>query len=322
MFETGVNWSTIADMPLRGAVYVNGTISPAERAVVPVYDHGFLYGEGVYETLRTYNKVPFLYDRHARRLRASAERLRLAVPFDDESLAAWIGDTVAAAGELREAYIRVLLTRGVGELTYDLNATPAPSLVIIVKPLEEVPARVEQEGIRLSLVPILRNHPGSVNPIIKSNNLLNNAIAMQQANQRSGEEALMCNYRGELAECSQSNFFLVRDGAVLTPKSEAGLLEGITRAFLFEIGREAGVDVREATLYPTDLDTAQEAFISSTTRELSPVVRIDDRVIGAGKPGAITLQLLKAYRRHAWESTKQASGMSGQASGKSTILSS
>ena len=291
-------------MALRGAVYVNGTIAPAERAVVPVYDHGFLYGEGVYETLRTYNKVPFLYERHTRRLRQSAERLRLQVPFDDDSLAAWIRDTMAAAGELNEAYIRVLLTRGIGELTYDLNATPAPSLIVIVKPLDDVPLRVEQEGIRLSLVPILRNHPGSVNPIIKSNNLLNNAIAMQQANHSGAEEALMCNYRGELSECSQSNFFLVRDGVVLTPKSEAGLLEGITRAFMFEIGREAGLDVRDATLYPVELDAADEAFITSTTRELSPVVRIDDRVIGTGKPGPITLQLLTAYRKRAWESTK------------------
>ena len=300
-------------MPLRGAVYVNGTIAPAERAVVPVYDHGFLYGEGVYETLRTYNKIPFLYDRHTRRLRQSAERLHLHVPFDDDSLAAWIGDTVAAAGELSEAYIRVLLTRGVGELTYDLNATPTPSLVIIVKPLDEVVLRVEAEGIVLSVVPILRNHPGSVNPIIKSNNLLNNAIAMQQANRRGAEEALMCNYRGELSECSQSNFFLVRDGVVLTPKSEAGLLEGITRAFIFDLGREAGLDVRDATLYPTDLETADEAFITSTTRELSPVVRIDDRVIGTGKPGPITIQLLKAYRKHAWEST--ATGVRGQGAG-------
>src|SRR5215208_2486323 len=213
---------------MRGAVYVNGKIAPADQAVVPVYDHGFVYGEGVYETLRTYNRVPFLYDRHTRRLRASAERLNLLVPFDDDTLAAWVDDTLKAAGELREAYIRILLTRGVGELSYDLHATPAPSLVIIVKPLEEVPARVDQEGIAISLVPILRNHPGSVNPIIKSNNLLNNAMAMQQANQRGGEEALMCNYRGELSECAQSNFFLVRDGQVLTPPTGAGLLEGIT----------------------------------------------------------------------------------------------
>jgi len=299
-------------MPLRGAVYVNGTITPAEHAVVPVYDHGFLYGEGVYETLRTYNRVPFLYDRHVRRLRASAERLLLLVPFDDETLAGWTHDTLAAAGELDEAYIRILLTRGVGELTYDIGATPAPSLVIIVKPLEAVPLRVEQEGITISLVPVLRNHPGSVNPIIKSNNLLNNAIAMQQANQRGAEEALMCNYRGELSECAQSNFFMVRDGVVLTPPSDAGLLEGITRGFLFDLAREAGIDAREQTLRPDDLETADEAFITGTTRELSPVVRVDERVIGNGKPGPVTLDLLARYRRYAWKSTARAGAVLGR----------
>ena len=286
MCRTAVNWSTILRMPLRGAVYVNGTITPAHQAVIPVFDHGFLYGEGIYETLRTYNKVPFLYDRHMRRFRASAERLDLLVPFDDETLAAWVDDTLAAAGDLREAYIRILLTRGVGELSYDLGATPAPSLVIIVKPLDEVPARVDENGIVISLVPILRNHPGSVNPIIKSNNLLNNAMAMQRANRHGAEEALMCNYRGELAECAQTNFFLVRGGRLLTPPSTAGLLEGITRGFLFDLARDAGIEAREEVLRPDDLDTADEAFITGTTRELSPVVRIDERVIGSGKPGA------------------------------------
>ena len=291
-------------MPLRGAVYVNGTITPAHQAVIPVYDHGFLYGEGIYETLRTYNRVPFLFDRHTVRLRASAERLDLQVPFDDSTLAARVDETLAAAGELREAYIRILVTRGVGELTYDLGATPAPSLVIIVKALEEVPERVEHEGITLSLVPILRNHPESVNPIIKSNNLLNNAMAMQQANRQGAEEALMCNYRGELSECSQSNFFLVRGGRVLTPPSAAGLLEGITRGFLFDLARGAGIDAREEVLRPEDLDTADEAFITGTTRELSPVVRIDNRVIASGKPGPITLDLLRRYRKYAWETTR------------------
>ena len=293
-------------MPIRGAVYVNGTIVPARDAVIPVYDHGFLYGEGVYETLRTYNRVPFLYDRHVRRLRASAQRVHLEVPFDDGALAQRIEDTVAAAGDLREAYIRVLLTRGVGELTYDLGATPAPSLVIIVKPLEEPPARVAEQGIRISLVPMLRNHPGSVNPVIKSNNLLNNALAMQEANKRSGEEGLMCNYRGELSECSQANFFMVRAGAALTPPSAAGLLEGITRAYLFEVGREAGIEVREETLFPKDLETADEAFITSTTREISPVVQIDDQIIGTGKPGPVTRRLLDGYRARAIETTKGA----------------
>jgi branched-chain amino acid aminotransferase len=294
---------------VKGAVYVNGTIASADTAVIPVYDHGFLYGEGVYETLRTYNRVPFLYDRHVRRLRASADHLHLRVPFDDATLAQHIAGTVAAAfGESdrngAEAYIRVLLTRGVGELTYDIDATPDPSLVIIVKPLEEPPARVFEAGIKLSLVSILRNHPGSVNPIIKSNNLLNNALAMQEAHRHGAEEALMCNYRGELSECSQSNFFLVRNGVALTPASEAGLLEGVTRAFLFEVGREAGVEVRDETLYPKDLDTADEAFITSTTRELSPVCRIDDRIIGSGRPGPVFKALLAGYRKRAQELTR------------------
>jgi branched-chain amino acid aminotransferase len=315
---------------MRGAVYVNGKIAPADQAVVPVYDHGFVYGEGVYETLRTYNKVPFLFDRHVRRLRQSAQHLDLAVPFDDRTLLGWVQDTMAAAGigsrsersgasgphvasELGgvqgsppfndEAYIRILLTRGVGELTYDIKATPTPSLVIIVKPNEEQPARIFTDGIKICLVDILRNHPRSVNPVIKSNNLLNNALAMQAAYRRGGEEALMCNYRGELSECSQSNFFLVRGGAVLTPKSAAGLLEGITRAFLFEVGRGVGVEVRDETLYPRDLEHIDEAFITSTTREMSPVTRIDDRVIGAGKPGPITMKLLEGYQHKARELT-------------------
>lgn len=294
---------------MAATVFVNGQITGEREAVVSVFDHGFLYGEGVYETLRTYNRVPFLFDRHVRRLRASADHLQLRVPFDDKGLARSIGDTISAAfgrDSTGEAYVRVLLTRGVGELTYDIKATPDPSLVIIVKPLEEPPARVFDTGITISLVPILRNHPGSVNPIIKSNNLLNNALAMQEAHRRGGEEALMCNYRGELSECSQSNFFLVRKGVALTPASEAGLLEGVTRAFLFEVGREVGVEVRGETLYPTDLDTADEVFITSTTRELSPVVRIDDRVIGNGRPGPVFKALLAGYRKRAQELTRAA----------------
>ncbi|MBA2303396.1 MAG: aminotransferase class IV [Acidobacteria bacterium] len=293
-------------MGLRGAVYVNGTIRPAAEAVVPVYDHGFLYGEGVYETLRTYNRVPFLYDRHITRLRASAERLHLGVSFSDSDLATWIDDTVAAAGEMREAYIRILFTRGVGELNYDPRSTPNPTTVIIVKPLEEPAARVFDDGINICLVPILRNHPGSVNPLIKANNLLNNALAMQEANRRGGEEGLMCNYRGELSECSQANFFMVRDGVVLTPQSEAGLLEGITRAFLFEIGQDASIEVREAVLHPKDLETANEAFITSTTRELSPVTKIDGTPVGTGTVGEITRRMLDGYRRRAQELTSAA----------------
>src|SRR5437588_4028760 len=250
---------------MRGAVYVNGKIAPAGEAVVPVYDHGFIYGEGIYETIRTYNRVPFLYDRHIKRLRNSARYLDLPVPFDDATLLGWIQQTMEAGlqgspGAGGEAYVRVLLTRGVGELTYDPKATPVPTLVIIVKPSEQPPARVFDEGIKISLVKILRNHPGSVNPLIKSNNLLNNALAMQEAYRRGGEEALMCNYCGELSECAQSNLFIVRRGVAVTPKSKSGLLEGVTRAFIFEVGKDVGVDVRDEILYPKDLETADEVF--------------------------------------------------------------
>ena len=292
---------------MRGAVFVNGTITPPDRAVIPVYDHGFMYGEGVYEVLRTYNGAPFLYDRHITRLRNSARHLQLDVPFDDRQLEAWVASTAAAAHLDGDTYIRILLTRGVGELTYDVRATPAPSVVIVVKPQEPPPARYREEGIALALVPILRNHPGSVNPIIKSNNLLNNALAMQEAHRRGAEEALMCNYRGEVSECSQSNIFLVKDGVAWTPKTQAGLLEGITRAFLFEVGRQAGIDVRDATLMPADFDAADEVFITSTTREVTPVVRIDDRRVGNGRPGRVTLALWDAYHQRALEMTAAAS---------------
>jgi branched-chain amino acid aminotransferase len=302
---------------MRGAVYVNGQIAPADQAVVPVYDHGFVYGEGVYETLRTYNRVPFLYDRHMRRLRQSAERLLLDVPFDDGTLLQWIDQTIAAAGDLDdEAYIRVLLTRGVGDLTYDPKSTPRPTIVIIVKPLEAPTARAAADGIRISLVDMLRNHPKSVNPIIKSNNLLNNALAMQAAYRAGAEEALMCNYRGELTECSQANFFIVRGGAALTPQSAAGLLEGVTRAFIFELGRELGIEVREEALLPADLDSADEMFLTSTTRELTPVVKVDDRVVGSGRPGPVTKRLLALYQRKAQDLTRPLIGVRRVAVGR------
>jgi branched-chain amino acid aminotransferase len=287
-------------------VNVNGRITDARDAVIPVFDHGFLYGEGVYETLRTYNRVPFLFDRHMRRLEASAARLVLDVPYSGAQMLDRIADTVAAAGRLDEAYIRILLTRGVGELSYDPKVCPVPSVVIIVKPHEPPAPRVFERGIRISLVSILRNHPGSVSPQIKSNNLLNNALAMQEAYRKGAEEGLMCNYRGELSECSQANFFLVKDGAALTPPIEAGLLEGVTRGFIFELGAGIGVPVRDAVLRPEDLRSADEAFITSTTREVNPVVQVDDRAVGNGSPGPITRKLLDAFRRRANELTQGA----------------
>ena len=281
---------------MSATVYVNGTISDAAQAVVPVFDHGFLYGEGVYETLRTYKRLPFLFERHVRRLRQSAALMTLSVPFHDAELRGAIERTMAAHAGLDEAYIRILLTRGVGELTYNPAACPTPTLVIIVKPFPAPPDWTFSKGIRVALVSVRRNHPQALNPMIKSNNLLNNALAMQEALRRHADEALMCNQAGELVECSQSNIFIVREGAVLTPPLAAGLLPGITREFVLELSDELGIPAREGTITPQDLDTAEEAFITGTTREVTPVVAVDEKTIGTGAPGPITQRLLEQFR--------------------------
>ena len=288
-------------MPTMAAtVNVNGRISSERDAVISVFDHGFLYGEGIYETLRTYNGRPFLYDRHVRRLRNSAAMMALDIPFTDDQLAVQIRDTTADTKlDGAEAYIRVLVTRGVGELTYDIKATPTPSVVIIVKPLVEPSRETYEQGVRVALVDVVRNHPASVNPMIKSNNLLNQALAGQEAIRRGAFEGVMRNYRGDLTECTTANLFVVKNGVALTPPLDSGLLPGITREFLFEVGRDVGVPVREQVLRDDDLFSADEAFLTSTTREAVPIVRVDDRTIGSGKPGPVTQTLLKGFRDRA-----------------------
>lgn len=289
-------------------VNVNGHITDDRHAVVSVFDHGFLYGEGVYETLRTYDQRPFLLDRHLRRLRNSAGMMALEVPFTDEELesrisatlrlgAARLAQSEPASSADTEWYIRVLLTRGVGELTYDLTATPVPTVVIIVKPHVDPPAELYENGVRTILSSIVRNHPGTVSPMIKSNNLMNNALAMQEGFRRGAFEVIMRNYRGELTECSMSNLFVVANGAALTPPLSAGLLPGITREFVFEIGQSVGVPVREATLGDEDLFRADEAFLTGTTREIIPIVAVDERKIGGGTPGPITRALHAEFRK-------------------------
>ncbi len=299
---------------MAATINVNGRVFDQAHAVISVFDHGFLYGEGVYETLRTYNGQPFLFARHMRRLRTSANMLALGVPLSDAEIEARFRETMRTAGlgegPDREAYLRILVTRGIGELTYDPAATPTPSIVVIVKPNVNPPAEVFERGVRVALVPIVRNHPGSVNPLIKSNNLLNNALAMQEAFRRGGYEGVMRNYKGELAECTQSNLFIVKNGAALTPPIDAGLLPGITREFLFEVGADAGIPVREAVLHDDDLFGADEAFLTSTTREAVPIVRVDDRTIGSGTPGPVTRALLEGFRRKAQALTRQQAGVS------------
>jgi branched-chain amino acid aminotransferase len=249
-------------------------------------------------------------DRHFRRLRTSARMIALDLPMDDAALERAVRDTVAAwvAGPGQghagpELYIRLLLTRGLGDMTYNPAGSPAPTLVIIVKPLTPPPAAIYEAGVKVSLVSVVRNHPGSVNPLIKSNCLLNNALAMQEALRHGAFEAILRNYRGELAECSQSNVFVIKDGTILTPRLNAGLLAGITREFILEVADEAGVPARHAVLRDDDLFGADEAFLTSTTREVVPIVDVDGRPIADGRPGPLTKRLLEVYRERAGRTT-------------------
>lgn len=282
------------------AVNVNGTISDAEHATVSALDRGFLFGEGVYETMRTYNRQPFLLDRHLNRLRASAGHLSLVVPLDDTAYAERIAETVAAVSDQEtELYIRLLVTRGVGDLTYNPDSCPSPTAVIIVRTYAGASADLDEKGITVVRSTIVRNHPASLNPIIKSNNLLNNALAMQEAIKAGADEALMCNYRGEIAECAQSNIFIVRDGVALTPRLDTGLLEGVTRNFVFEVGKAAGITVRESVIHPDDLAAADEVFITGTTREVLAVTTLDTTPVRDGRPGPITKALSQKFREMA-----------------------
>jgi branched-chain amino acid aminotransferase len=238
--------------------------------------------------------------------------IALAVPLTDEQLDARCRETTRVAGlgdpPLGDAYVRMLVTRGVGELSYDPAGCPTPSIIVIVKPHVAPPPQVYERGVKVALVPIVRNHPGTVSPLIKSNNLLNNALAMQEAFRRGAFEGVMRNYRGELAECTQSNLFIVKKGAAMTPPLDAGLLPGITREFVLELGAETGIPVGEAVLHDADLFGADEAFLTSSTRELVPIVQVDDRAVGSGLPGPVTRALLEKFRLRAEELTKTVAG--------------
>ena len=276
-------------------VNVDGRLAGERDAVVSVFDHGFLFGEGVYEVLRTYRQRPFLFEPHMRRLRASADRIALPIPTSDAEIAERIRATIAAAQLPGEAYIRLLVTRGVGEIGYDPATCPSPTIVVIVKPHTELAPEAYSRGVTVALVSVRRNHPETVNPLIKSNNLLNNALAMQEAYRRGAAEALMKNTRDEICECAMSNIFVVTGGTLRTPPTTAGLLAGVTRAFVLELAAKTGIRALEETLRDADVMAADEVFFTSTTREIVPVVRVDEHVVGSGRPGPVTLRLRAAF---------------------------
>ncbi|MCL4820510.1 MAG: aminotransferase class IV [Vicinamibacteria bacterium] len=277
---------------------VDGLITPAHEARVSVLDNGFTFGDAVYETLRTYSGRPFALARHLRRLRASAGRLGIAIPLADAELATRL-DALLARAENAESYIRFVVSRGVGDISYHFDKVQGPTVVMVVKPYVFPPAAWRTEGVRVSLVDVRRNHPDALDPAIKSCNLLNNILAMRAAQAAGAMEAILLNASGEIAEGAGSNVFVVRGGEVLTPPLAAGILAGITREVLLELAPGCGVAIRETPLREGDLLGADEAFLTSTLKELAPITRVDDRAIGSGRPGPLTLRLLDAFQRHA-----------------------
>jgi branched-chain amino acid aminotransferase len=277
---------------------VNGTVVPAEQARVSVLDNGFTFGDAVYETLRTYAGRPFHLDRHLERLRASADRLGFAPPFGDDVFARRLDELLARAGN-DESYIRIILSRGEGDISYRFERVKGPTLVMVVKPFEPPPERDYAEGIPVVIASVRRNHPRALDPAIKSNNLLNNILAVREGQSRGATETILLNDGGEVAEGASSNVFVVKRGRVSTPPLAAGILSGITRRLVLDLCREAGIPASEETLRVADLLGADEVFITSTTKEAAPVTAIDGQPVGSGKPGPVHKRILQAYRDYA-----------------------
>jgi branched-chain amino acid aminotransferase len=277
-------------------INLNGTLLPRSEAKISIFDHGFLYGDSIYETLRTYGGKPFLLNLHLARLEESGKAIRLQLPLSLQQLGQEINRTLEVE-HYPESYVRIMITRGEGDLGYDLRLCGRPNFLIFVGPLPPAPVEIYEKGVTLSLVSVRRNLPAAINPAVKSGNLLNQALAWMEAQDASAYEALMLNYKEELAECTMSNIFFVTDRIVHTPSVECGILPGLTRRWVLEVARTQGMTVREGAFSKRDLFSADEAFLTVTSREIIPVVCCNQHVIGTGIPGPVTRRLHEGYRQ-------------------------
>ena len=277
-------------------VWLNGNLVDREDAKISVFDHGLLYGDGVFEGIRSYGGKVFRLKEHIRRLFDSANGIRLAVPLSADQLAKAITDTLQANG-LADAYIRVVVTRGAGTLGLDPNRCREPTVFIITDKIELYPRELYENGLEIITAATMRNHPNAVNPRIKSLNYLNNILAKIEAIDAGTLEAVMLNHQGFVAECTGDNLFIVRGGLLFTPPMGAGILEGITRDEILAIAREQRIEVRQENLTRYDLYVADECFLTGTAAEVVPVVRIDGRQIGDGRPGPVTKRLAEEFHR-------------------------
>ena len=271
-------------------VFMNDRLVPEAEARVSVFDHGLLYGDGVFEGLRSYSGRVFRLDEHLDRLYASARAICLEIPLAKEVVAKAVNDTLAA-NKLTDGYVRLVVTRGAGSLGLDPNRTKHPQVIVIADTIALYPREHYEKGLRIVTAATQRTQSAALSPRIKSLNYLNNIMAKLEGLQAGCVEALMLNHKGEVAECTGDNIFVVRGTKLLTPPPDAGILEGITRNAVMELAHAAGIDCREQTLVRHDLYTADECFLTGTAAEVIPVVEIDGRKIGAGVPGPVTKRL-------------------------------
>jgi branched-chain amino acid aminotransferase len=271
-------------------IFMNDRLVPEAEARISVFDHGLLYGDGVFEGLRSYAGRVFRLDAHLDRLWASARAICLEIPLAKEAMAQAVIDTLAA-NKLEDGYIRLIVTRGAGTLGLDPNRCSNPQVIIIADTISLYPQEFYEQGLRIVTAATQRIQSAALSPRIKSLNYLNNIMAKLEGLQAGCVEALMLNHKGEVAECTGDNVFVVRSGRLLTPPPDAGILEGITRNAVMELAHAAGIDCREATLTRHDLYTAEECFLTGTAAEVIPVVAIDGRPIGSGLPGPVTRRL-------------------------------
>lgn len=282
-------------------IYITGKLYDKENAKISVYDHGLLYGDGVFEGIRSYNGKAFRLTEHLDRLWESAKAIWLEIPMTKAAMAQAIDETLEVNG-VRDGYIRVIITRGEGTLGLDPNRCSNPEVIIIADHIALYPKEYYENGLEIITVSVMRNHPAALSPRIKSLNYLNNILAKIEGIQAGCIEALMLNHKGEVAECTGDNFFIIRRGALLTPPNEAGILEGITRDVVMELARSAGIEVRETPLTKHDVYVAEECFLTGSAAEVVPVIKVDARVIGDGKPGPITRDLMARFRKLTKES--------------------
>jgi branched-chain amino acid aminotransferase len=275
-------------------VYINGKFHDKPDAKVSVYDHGFLYGDGVFEGIRIYNGKIFRINEHVERLYDSARAIKLEIPMSREAMTAALNETMQANNK-KEGYIRLIVSRGAGSLGLDPRKTSDPQVIIIVDDIALYPKELYDSGMEIASVSTIRNHPNATNPRIKSLNYLNNILAKIEAIQAGCLEALMLNHKGEVAECTGDNIFLVKRGVLKTPPTDAGILEGVTRGAVIELARAAKIPVQEMSLTRHDVYIADECFLTGTAAEVIPVVKCDARTIGTGKPGPITRQLRERF---------------------------